>query len=172
MSLEPLRHFEDGERLTNDEIEALKQTENLFESLLEYEPKDLALHFGAGQVAFALEKYAKAETLLSEAVALAPDVPDATVIQLAAQSSYYLSMSRVFLQDFEGARKAIEEALARDPQNANYLAQLGSVFVQMRKIGDAKIAVRMALSYNPDHAKAQSLMRLIERAESTKKPGK
>jgi len=73
--------------------------------------------------------------------------PDATRLLLRAEV-------RLAKQNFAGAQKDLEDATAKEKQNANAQFMLASLYEQNKEYEKAEARYRLALEANPDHALA------------------
>jgi tetratricopeptide (TPR) repeat protein len=71
-----------------------------------------------------------------------------------AEYHYYYGLTLMRLNKFHLAEKAINRALKFEPQNPNYLAELGYVYLALNFPMKAKAFFQKTLEISPDHARA------------------
>ena len=86
-----------------------------------------------GEEAFKRGAYAEARELFGQAIYLDDSV-----------AAYYFLLGRVLMHEhkFREAGKMLNQALTLDPFNADYLSELGHVYLQARFPSEGKICVR------------------------------
>lgn len=101
--------------------------------------------FEEGKLHLRRNKNADAELFFSQAAYF-----DGTI----AEYHYYYGLTLMRLNKFHLAEKAINRALKYEPQNPNYLAELGHVYLALNFPVKAKSVFQKALIISPDHARA------------------
>jgi tetratricopeptide (TPR) repeat protein len=108
--------------------------------------------FAEGKAHLSNKNYSDAELLFGQAAYF-----DGT----AAEYHYYYGLTLMRLSKFRVAEKAINRALKYDPKNADYLAELGFVYLSLGFPIKAKAFFRKALAISPDHAVASDGIRKV-----------
>lgn len=116
--------------------------------------RDLArIRFQEGEEAFRKGAFAEAKELFGQAVYLDSTVP-----------AYYflLGLSCAKAGDFREAAKALNQALTRDPDNADYLTELGYIYLKLGFSLRAQSTFEKAIRIKPLHAKAAEGLKRIK----------
>ena len=107
------------------------------------------IHFINAMKAIREKDYAAASEGFAQGLAIEPDNVHA---RISYARSLYLS------GDKEGARKALEDALAREPENSLCLFLLGVLAQEEGDAGKAADYYRSAIRFTPDHPGAQQYL--------------
>lgn len=122
-------------------------------------PKDTAAlaeeNYQKGREAFAMGNYTQAERLFAEAAYL-----DANNHKFHFQHG--LSMAK--LGKFKDAERALRRALMGDPFNADYLAEIGFVYLKLDLQLRAKGSFERALRFRLGHKRAMEGMRRVQQS--------
>ena len=78
-----------------------------------------------------------------------------------AEYHYHYGLALIKLDKLKLAEKAINRALKLDPKNADYLAKLGFVCLELNLPIKAKTFFRQALEISPDHTSASEGIRKV-----------
>ena len=79
---------------------------------------------------------------------------------------YYLSLAYVRLKRFRDAQKAISKALELEPDNANYIAESGIIYLGLGFHLRAKSVLEKALKLDPHNRKAKEGLNRIKTGEA------
>lgn len=110
--------------------------------------------FNEGKVELKRNKYQEAELLFGQAKYF-----DSTM----SEYHYYYGIALMKQEKFKLAEKALERALKLEPANANYLADLGFVFLNLGFPTRARAFFEKALKISPDNARACEGMTSIKK---------
>ena len=80
-----------------------------------------------------------------------------------ADYHYYHGLALFKEAEYRGASKAIEKAINLEPFNADYIAELGCIFLELGFITRAKVLFDKALKVSPDNTKAFEGMKKINK---------
>ena len=64
-------------------------------------------------------------------------------------------------QDYQTAEKQLKESIKRHPNDLDFYADLGFVYIQMQNMPEARKWLQKALAINPNHQKSQQLLNSI-----------
>jgi curved DNA-binding protein CbpA len=103
------------------------------------------IRFQEGKSLFVKGRYEEAAVLFAQAVHLDESV---------APYHYYLGAAYAKLNKFQDAVKAINKSLAIAPRNADYLAELGRIYLFLGFKGRARSTFEKAIRIDPSHAEA------------------
>jgi hypothetical protein len=111
------------------------------------------LRFQEGKAAFKRGLYIDAAELFGQAVYLDNEV---------AAYHFYLGLTYEKLKKFREAEKAVSNALKFKPVNADYVAELGYIYLELGFITRAKTTFEKALKLDPSNKRALSGLQKIE----------
>jgi curved DNA-binding protein CbpA len=112
------------------------------------------LRFEEGKKAFKKKLYADAEGLFGQAVYLDSSVPD---------HHFYLGLTLENEKKFHEAEKAIQKALKLDHFNADYMAELGHIYLKLGLSLRAKTCFEKAIKYDPSNERATEGLQKVGR---------
>jgi len=110
------------------------------------------IRFREGQAAFAKGAYARSKDLFGQAIYLNGTVPD---------YHFHLGLSLAKARNFREAGKALNAALKFSPVNADYLAELGHIYIELGFKLRATSTFEKAISHDPNNARAAEGLRII-----------
>ncbi len=134
------------------QAQAFEQAHRVFEPLLVQYPDHAELLHVWAQVLMAQEDYPQAQTLLRQALTLAPDSEE---IQI---SLAYLPM---YLGQVEQALVALLELADKKPRTPGFWHHLGNLYVKQDRLPEAEQAFLKALQVDPRYARAHANLGLI-----------
>lgn len=103
------------------------------------------IRFREGILSFKKSKYDQAMTMFGQAVYLDNAVPD---------YHYYYGRTLLMQKKIKDAEESIKKAVHLSPRNADYIAELGHIYLQLGFKTRAKNTFEKALQYNPRHERA------------------
>jgi len=107
--------------------------------------------FNKGRTLLMMRNYSEAATMFAQAVYF-----DGSV----ARYHYYHGLALSKMNDFKEAAKALNEAIKLNPQKADYIAELGHVFLELGFKTRAQNTFRRALELSPSNERAlEGMMR-------------
>lgn len=126
-----------------------KEAETAFNRLSTAIAKDAAANASSGWMLAQAGQHARAETLLSRAVALQPG---------NFQVVYDLGVVALYAQHYQRAREVLETAVKLQPQSADALYSLAFASSSLKKHEDALSALAQAAKLDPKRADIQRLI--------------
>lgn len=110
--------------------------------------------FNEGKAELKRNKYPEAELLFGQATYF-----DGTI----SEYHYYYGITLMKQDKFKLSEKALERALKLEPSNADYLAELGFVFLKLGFPTRARVFFEKALKISPDNVRAYEGMTFIKK---------
>lgn len=148
------------------ERENIARAAAMWKRLADYKPRSLAFAYGAGMSWLVVDEFAKAEPLLRQAVANAPQTLNPDTRQLLADTYYALSRTQLSLKKPQEAIDSASQAIKLQPRLPDYFWARASAYAEQREMAKAEADLRNALKLDPQHAKSQALLRFLESARN------
>lgn len=164
LAVEPLKAFEDGR--TPDEAAGrdLREARRLFTSLIEFAPGRFSLYVGAAQIDAALDDRVGAVRMARQALANAPERPDAPANALVGEARYLLALVAFREGQFRDAEQQAALAIGLSPQSPKFRTMRASALIQLGERDDARREIDEALRATPTYPPALRLDRLLDEA--------
>jgi tetratricopeptide (TPR) repeat protein len=161
----PLIAYDSGQKLTNKQLDDLREGRTLVRRLIAYQPRNFPPYVIMGKTQRALGEMDEAVRNYEQALLLMPeDSTDPDVLWTAADVRYDLGVHYYNTSDYATAEGYAEDAVARAPTNAAYMASLGAIKSQLGKLDEARYWTSEALKYDPNDLVATALDEELKKA--------
>lgn len=116
-----------------------------FKKAIELSPLNALRYKAAVDILFQCRRYEEAATLLEGAIKLKLEFP---------ALYHFLSQAKFALKDYKSAQKYIRQALSGDPENVDYLNQLGICLKETDQIDEANKVYNQIIKHDPNNIHA------------------
>src|SRR5690606_13817302 len=116
-----------------------------FRKAIELSPLNAIRYKEAADVLFRVQQYEEAAELLESVLSFELSLPDLY---------HYLSQAKFALKDYKLAAKYVRSALSSDPDNVNYLNQLGICLKEEGAIDEAQRTYNHIIKLDPNNTAA------------------
>jgi tetratricopeptide (TPR) repeat protein len=157
----PLRRFDQGEELSEQDRKDLRKASASFQGLIAFKPSAFGPRFGAAKVFHALGDRQRAGEQFERALMNQPQQPTPEHVVLIAEAHDSLARLLMLENRDELAAEHSEKAMALFPDNAEYWTTRAEIELNHDHVDQAKGYLSKALELDPDNRRAQRLVKLI-----------
>ncbi len=170
LSLDRIHRYDAGESMTPEDKVPLMQAVKLTDGLSLVNPTEFGPYYLSGRLYVMLDDYERADERLKQCVINGKNLTSQEAQLTLVDAHYLRSIALVGLKQYKAAFEEANAAATIHPDSPNYLAGRASVYIQMNKIPQAKKDLAAAIKLDPNHIRANQLLKLISSApKSTKK---
>jgi len=161
ISQEALDKLSRDEPLTSQDRSNLSKADDLFISIIKYQPDLFAPWLARGMIYRGLNDPTYAEQMFQMCLRTIPPSKNPDVIATSAEAHYQLSRVYFDQHKYDNAIAEASTAIQTVANNPNYLTARAAAFMQKQRYDEAKKDLDDALKLMPDHKRAASLRRLL-----------
>ncbi len=176
LSKETLLAADTGKEPTAEESEKVRQSAKIFDGIIRYQPQMVQPYFSSGrcyeligQKQTAKERYEQAirnksfeNTDVGKIAAIESAYRLAQILTEDGENERALKLAEPALKDFATLTFADDQTAVQNGLAAKYNTGIAKIYLQMKKIKEAKTSIDKALTYAPDFAEAVTLKKFIE----------
>ena len=167
LSLKRLQAYQSGQKLSEDDLKALRQAGDMVDKMILYSPVLTGLQFLSGKIHHVLGEDTIAADRFKQCTLIADNEisqhlnEKAAISQTAAECGYQLSQLQLLKGQIKEALASAEAAVKAVPNSADYLTARASALNELRRTDEAKKDLTLALKLDPSNSRARGLLRLI-----------
>jgi len=165
LSKDRLIMVDKGERLSDDDMNKLKEAGKLYDELNIFEPEKMGPYFASGRIHLLEGEVSTAEDKFIQAINNAPLERNAVTFQavrsLTGESHFFLAQCLEVESDWPHAYSEVNQAISINPGFANYYYVRARAEVQLKKVKWAKTDLEAALRMEPHFEPARGLLQFI-----------
>ncbi len=162
LSKGPLEKLSRDEDISESEKTELVKASAQFQALIDFEPGQFAPYLALGMIYRGVGNLEKAEQMLRQCLNNIPASSDQAVKDTSAEAHYQLARVLFDAQKFELSLAEASTAVQTVSDNPNYHYARGAALGQLNLKTEAKRALRDALRLDPDHRRANGLLKLLK----------
>jgi len=159
-STDILQKISMDETLTSEDRTRLSKAASLWEGLIAYEPNKFSSYLALGMIYRGLDNPEVAERHFRQCLNLIPPSDDLAIVATVNEAHYQLSRALFDEKKYENAAAEASTAVQSDKDNPNYLTARASANIQLKNYDLAKADLKAALKLDPNHKRANSLIKL------------